>query len=35
MVRAVSLTLPAGMPWQEGGAEHIKAKLDADFGYTP
>jgi hypothetical protein len=35
MVRAVSLTLPAGVPWQEGGSEHIKAKLDAGFGYTP
>lgn len=35
MVRAVSLTLPAGVPWQEVGSEHIRAKLGADFGYTP
>jgi hypothetical protein len=31
----VSLTLPAGVPWQEAGSEHIRAKLDADFGYKP
>ena len=35
LVRAVSLTLPAGQPWQDGGLEHIKAKLHAGFGYTP
>lgn len=34
MVRAVSLTLPAGMSWQEG-REHMTARLDAGFGYTP
>ena len=35
MVRAVSLTLPAGVPWQESGVRHMKARLDADFGYHP
>ena len=34
MVRAVSLTLPAGVPWQAHG-EHMTARLDAGFGYTP
>ncbi|VTU40736.1 Phthalate 4,5-dioxygenase oxygenase subunit [Variovorax sp. PBS-H4] len=34
MVRAVSLTLPAGVPWQ-AHAEHMTARLDAGFGYTP
>lgn len=34
MVRAMSLTLPTGLSWQEG-AEHMKARLDAGFGYTP
>jgi phthalate 4,5-dioxygenase oxygenase subunit len=35
MVRAVSLTLPAGQAWQEAGGEHIRAKLGAGFGYQP
>ena len=35
MVRAVSLTLPAGASWQESGREHMTARLDADFGYQP
>lgn len=34
MVRAVSLTLPAGVPWQAHG-EHMAARLDAGFGYNP
>jgi hypothetical protein len=34
MVRAVSLTLPAGDSWR-GQRELMNAKLDADFGYTP
>ncbi|MEO8299543.1 MAG: ring-hydroxylating oxygenase subunit alpha, partial [Burkholderiales bacterium] len=34
MVRAVSLTLPAQVSWQEQ-REHTVAKLDADFGYAP
>jgi phenylpropionate dioxygenase-like ring-hydroxylating dioxygenase large terminal subunit len=34
MVRAVSLTLPAGVSWQER-SEHTQARLDAGFGYTP
>jgi phthalate 4,5-dioxygenase len=35
MVRAVSLTLPAGASWQTDGAEHMTARLGADFGYAP
>src|SRR5690606_30666952 len=36
MVRAVSLTLPAGTSWQEEAQqEHMQARLGADFGYTP
>lgn len=35
MVRAVSLTLPAGSSWSEMGAEPMTARLGADFGYTP
>ena len=34
MVRAVSLTLPTGVSWQES-REHTVARLDAGFGYTP
>ena len=34
MVRAVSLTLPAQDTWQQH-AQHIKAQLNADFGYQP
>jgi hypothetical protein len=35
MVRAVSLTVPAGESWSESGRELMVAKLGADFGYTP
>ena len=35
MIRAVSLTLPAGQPWSESGAQLMQARLGADFGYTP
>lgn len=35
MVRAVSLRLPAGTPWHEAGAEPMKARLGAGFGYEP
>lgn len=35
MVRAVSLTLPAGASWQDDGAEYMRARLGADFGYAP
>ncbi len=34
MVRAVSLTLPAGVPWQDDGIEHMTARLGEDFGYA-
>ncbi|MGA2550272.1 MAG: Rieske 2Fe-2S domain-containing protein [Burkholderiaceae bacterium] len=34
MVRAVSLTLPSGVPWQDNGREHMTARLGADFGYA-
>jgi len=35
MVRAVSLTLPAGVAWHEAGRDLMTARLGADFGYTP
>ncbi|GAA5232369.1 Rieske 2Fe-2S domain-containing protein [Verticiella sediminum] len=36
MVRAVSLTLPAGTSWQDEDQQvHMQARLGADFGYTP
>ena len=35
MVRAVSLTLPAGGDWKTLGAEAMQARLGADFGYQP
>jgi phthalate 4,5-dioxygenase oxygenase subunit len=35
MVRAVSLTLPNTVSWQEGGHEFMQARLGADFGYAP
>ncbi|WP_395346331.1 hypothetical protein [Variovorax sp. UC122_21] len=35
MVRAVSLTLPAGEAWSESGRELMTARLGTDFGYTP
>jgi phenylpropionate dioxygenase-like ring-hydroxylating dioxygenase large terminal subunit len=34
-VRALSLTLPTGTDWQQFGGEFMKARLGADFGYTP
>lgn len=34
MVRAVSLTLPAGQSWQEDGRVPMTARLGADFGYA-
>jgi hypothetical protein len=34
MVRAMSLTLPTGLSWQEG-REHMQAQVDKGFGYTP
>jgi hypothetical protein len=35
MIRAVSLTVPAGSSWSESGLELMRARLGADFGYTP
>jgi hypothetical protein len=35
MVRAVSLTLPSGLAWQEPAREPMTARLDTGFGYTP
>ncbi|MCA0240037.1 MAG: Rieske 2Fe-2S domain-containing protein [Proteobacteria bacterium] len=35
MLRAMSLTIPAGGDWNQLGGEFMKAKLGADFGYTP
>ena len=35
MLRAMSLTIPAGGDWNRLGSEFMKAKLGADFGYTP
>lgn len=35
MRRAISITLPAGADWQLAGAEHMQARLGADFGYQP
>ncbi|MDB5820999.1 MAG: rieske [2Fe-2S] domain protein [Rhizobacter sp.] len=34
MVRAVSLTLPAGVDWRVEGREPMTARLGADFGYA-
>ena len=33
--RAVSLTLDEGADWKVAGAEPMRARLGADFGYTP
>ncbi|WP_424138321.1 Rieske 2Fe-2S domain-containing protein [Roseomonas chloroacetimidivorans] len=33
MVRAVSMTLPEGTPWQDAGREPMRARLGAGFGY--
>ncbi len=35
MVRAVSITIPAGGDWVEHGREFMKAELGKGFGYTP
>ncbi|MFO1218726.1 MAG: Rieske 2Fe-2S domain-containing protein [Burkholderiaceae bacterium] len=35
MWRAVSLTVDAGADWKQVGAEFMRARLGADFGYTP
>jgi phthalate 4,5-dioxygenase oxygenase subunit len=35
MVRAVSLTVPAGSDWMDSGREFMKAKIGEDFGYEP
>lgn len=35
MMRAVSLSIPAGGDWMALGGEHMKAELGKDFGYTP
>jgi phenylpropionate dioxygenase-like ring-hydroxylating dioxygenase large terminal subunit len=35
MVRAMSLHLPPDTPWSVAGAEFMRARLGADFGYTP
>lgn len=35
MVRAVSITIPAGADWREHGRDHLKAELGKGFGYTP
>jgi hypothetical protein len=35
MVRAVSLTIPAGGDWAELGRDHMKAQVGKGFGYTP
>ena len=35
MVRAVSLTIPAGGDWATRGEEFMRARLGKDFGYEP
>lgn len=35
MVRAVSITIPAGASWMEFGRDYMKAELGKGFGYTP
>lgn len=35
MLRAASLTIPAGGDWMQLGGEFMQAKLGQDFGYTP
>jgi phenylpropionate dioxygenase-like ring-hydroxylating dioxygenase large terminal subunit len=35
MVRAVSITIPAGGDWMALGGEFMQARLGADFGYQP
>ena len=35
MWRAVSITIPRGSDWKPAAAEFMRAKVGADFGYTP
>jgi phenylpropionate dioxygenase-like ring-hydroxylating dioxygenase large terminal subunit len=35
MWRAISITVEAGADWKQAGAEFMRAKLGADFGYVP
>jgi len=35
MMRAVSLTIPAGAKWEELGREYMRAELGKGFGYAP
>jgi phenylpropionate dioxygenase-like ring-hydroxylating dioxygenase large terminal subunit len=35
MVRAISITIPAGAAWADLGREYMKAELGKGFGYTP
>ncbi|MBU2289400.1 MAG: Rieske 2Fe-2S domain-containing protein [Gammaproteobacteria bacterium] len=35
MVRAISITIPAGADWAELGRDFMKAELGKGFGYTP
>ncbi len=35
LVRAVSLTLPVGTPWDEAGASFMRAEPGTDLGYAP
>jgi phthalate 4,5-dioxygenase oxygenase subunit len=35
MVRAISITIPAGGDWEALGREHMKAELGKGFGYAP
>ena len=35
MWRAVSITIPRGSDWKPAAAEFMRARLGADFGYTP
>ncbi len=35
MVRAISITVPAGGDWTQLGRDHMKAELGKGFGYTP
>lgn len=35
MMRAISITIPAGGDWMTAGKEHMRAEVGKDFGYTP
>lgn len=35
MVRAISITIPAGGDWKQFGGEHMKAEVGKGFGYEP